>query len=124
MRKTEENKPHIKTKAMKYLFLALAIIFEVVGSSFIKASDGFTKLFPTAIIVVAYLICFYFLSLALKTIPLGIAYAIWGGMGIVLTAIISVLVFKQKLDFPAIIGIALIVAGVVVMNFFSKSTAH
>lgn len=109
---------------MKYLFLALAIIFEVVGSSFIKASDGFTKLFPTAIIGVTYLICFYFLSLALKTIPLGIAYAIWGGMGIVLTAIISVLVFKQKLDIPAIIGIALIVAGVVVMNFFSKSTAH
>ncbi len=109
---------------MKYLFLALAIIFEVVGSSFIKASDGFTKLFPTTIVAVAYLICFYFLSLALKTIPLGIAYAIWGGMGIVLTAIISVLVFKQKLDIPAIIGIVLIVAGVVVMNFFSKSTAH
>lgn len=109
---------------MKYLFLALAIIFEVVGSSFIKASDGFTKLFPTTIVAVAYLICFYFLSLALKTIPLGIAYAIWGGMGIVLTAIISVLVFKQKLDTPAIIGIILIVAGVVVMNFFSKSTAH
>ena len=109
---------------MKYLFLALAIIFEVVGSSFIKASDGFTKLFPTTIVAVAYLICFYFLSVALKTIPLGIAYAIWGGMGIVLTAIISVLVFKQKLDIPAIIGIVLIVAGVVVMNFFSKSTAH
>lgn len=109
---------------MKYLFLALAIIFEVVGSSFIKASDGFTKLFPTTIVAVAYLICFYFLSLALKTIPLGIAYAIWGGLGIVLTAIISVLVFKQKLDIPAIIGIVLIVAGVVVMNFFSKSTAH
>ncbi len=109
---------------MKYLFLALAIIFEVVGSSFIKASDGFTKLFPTTIVAVAYLICFYFFSLALKTIPLGIAYAIWGGMGIVLTAIISVLVFKQKLDIPAIIGIVLIVAGVVVMNFFSKSTAH
>ena len=109
---------------MKYLFLALAIIFEVVGSSFIKASDGFTKWFPTTIVAVDYLICFYFLSLALKTIPLGIAYAIWGGMGIVLTAIISVLVFKQKLDVPAIIGIVLIVAGVVVMNFFSNSTTH
>ena len=109
---------------MKYSFLALAIIFEVVGSSFIKASDGFTKWFPTTIVAVDYLICFYFLSLALKTIPLGIAYAIWGGMGIVLTAIISVLVFKQKLDVPAIIGIVLIVAGVVVMNFFSNSTTH
>jgi small multidrug resistance pump len=109
---------------MKYLFLTLAIIFEVVGSSFIKASDGFTKWFPATIVAVAYLICFYFLSLALKTIPLGIAYAIWGGMGIVLTAIISVLVFKQKLDIPAIIGIVLIVAGVVVMNFFSKTAIH
>lgn len=109
---------------MKYLFLTLAIIFEVVGSSFIKASDGFTKWFPTTIVAVAYLICFYFLSLALKAIPLGIAYAIWGGMGIVLTAIISVLVFKQKLDIPAIIGIVLIVAGVVVMNFFSKTAIH
>lgn len=109
---------------MKYLFLSLAIVFEVIGSSFIKASDGFTKWFPTTIIAVAYLVCFYFLSLALKTIPLGIAYAIWGGMGIVLTAIISVLVFKQKLDIPAIIGIVLIVAGVIVMNFFSKSAVH
>ena len=109
---------------MKYLFLTLAIIFEVVGSSFIKASDGFTKWFPTTIVAVAYLLCFYFLSLALKTIPLGIAYAIWGGMGIVLTAIISVLVFKQKLDIPAIIGIVLIVAGVIVMNFFSKTATH
>ena len=99
-------------------------MFEVIGSSFIKASDGFTKWFPTTIVAVAYLVCFYFLSLALKTIPLGIAYAIWGGMGIVLTAIISVLVFKQKLDIPAIIGIVLIVAGVIVMNFFSKSAVH
>lgn len=109
---------------MKYLFLTLAIVFEVVGSSFIKASEGFTKWFPTTIVAVAYLICFYFLSLALKTIPLGIAYAIWGGMGIVLTTLISVFVFKQKLDIPAIIGIILIVAGVVVMNFFSKSAVH
>ena len=109
---------------MKYLFLSLAIVFEVIGSSFIKASDGFTKWFPTTIVAIAYLICFYFLSLALKTIPLGIAYAIWGGMGIVLTATISVLVFKQKLDVPAIIGIVLIVAGVIVMKFFSKSAVH
>ena len=108
---------------MKYLFLSLAIILEVIGSSFIKISDGFTKWLPTAVVAVAYMACFYFLSLALKAIPLGIAYAIWGGLGIVLTAIISVVVFKQKLDFPAIIGIILIVSGVVVMNFFSK-TAH
>lgn len=109
---------------MKYLFLALAIISEVVGSSFLNASNQFTKLIPSAITVVAYLLCFYFLSIALKSIPLGTAYAIWGGLGIVLTAIISVIVFKNKLDIGAIIGISLIVAGVVVLNVFSKSTSH
>ena len=108
---------------MKYLFLGLAIIFEVVGSSFMKASEGFTKWLPSIVVVVAYLICFYFLSLALKSIPLGVAYAIWAGLGIVLTAMVSVFIFKQKLDFPAIIGILFIVIGVVIMNSFSK-TSH
>jgi small multidrug resistance pump len=109
---------------MKYLFLALAIILEVVGSSFMKASNGFTKIIPTSITIVAYIVCFFFLSQALKHIPLGTAYAIWGGLGIVLTAIISVVVFKQSLDLPAIIGIVLIVSGVFVMNFFSKTATH
>mgnify|MGYP006377108539 FL=1 len=109
---------------MKYLFLSLAIVLEVVGSSFMKASDGFSKLLPTAITIVAYIACFFFLSLVCESIPFGLAYAIWGGLGIVLTAIISVVVFKQSLDIPAIIGIILIVTGVIVMNFFSKSAAH
>lgn len=109
---------------MKYLFLGLAIGLEVLGSSFMKASDGFTKTIPTVITIVAYIACFFFLSQALKTIPLGIAYAIWGGLGIVLTAVISVVVFKQSLDIPAVIGIILIVAGVIVMNFFSKSATY
>jgi len=109
---------------MKYLFLALAISLEVVGSSFLKASDGFSKLVPSVVTAVAYLACFFFLSLALKTIPLGIAYAIWAGLGIVLTAAVSVFIFKQNLDLPAIAGIALIIAGVVVMNVFSKSGGH
>ncbi len=109
---------------MKYIFLSLAIIFEVIGSGFMKASDGFTKLVPSVITVVAFVFCFVFLSQALKSIPLGIAYAIWGGAGIVLTAIISVVVFKQTLDIPSIIGIILIVGGVVIMNFFSKSVTH
>lgn len=109
---------------MKYLFLGLAITLEVIGSSFMKASDGFSKLIPTVVTIVAYIACFFFLSQALKHIPLGIAYAIWGGLGIVLTAVISVVIFKQSLDMPAIIGIVLIVAGVFVMNFFSNSTAH
>lgn len=108
---------------MKYLFLGLAIIFEVIGSSFMKASEGFTKWFPSAIVVIAYLICFYFLSLALKMIPLGVAYAIWAGLGIVLTAAVSVFIFKQKLDLAAIVGIVFIVIGVFIMNFFSK-TSH
>lgn len=109
---------------MKFIYLALAIIFEVIGSSCMKASDGFTKWLPTLIVAIAYLICFYFLSLALKYMPLGLAYAIWGGLGIVLTAIVSVVIFKQSMDLPAIIGIVLIVAGVGVMNFFSKTLTH
>ena len=109
---------------MKYLFLALAILSEVIGSSFLNASNQFTKIIPSIISVVSYLSCFYFLSLALKSIPLGVAYAIWGGLGIVLTAIISVVVFKNKMDLPAVLGIVLIVAGVVVLNFFSKTNSH
>lgn len=109
---------------MKYLFLALAIIFEVFGSSFLKLTEGFTKPVPTAILVIAYLGCFFFLSLALKSIPLGVAYAIWAGLGIVLTAAVSVVIYKQTLDLAAVIGIALIVIGVVIMNFFSKVGGH
>lgn len=109
---------------MKYIFLALAILFEVIGSSFLTASKGFTKIIPSSITVIAYLACFVFLSQSLKYIPLGIVYAIWAGVGIVLTALISVFVFKQTLDLPAIIGIALIVAGVLVMNLFSQTHSH
>ena len=109
---------------MKYIYLALAIILEVIGSGFLKASDGFSKPIPTVVTIMAYIACFFFFSQALKGIPLGVAYAIWGGLGIVLTAIISVIVFKQSLDLPAIVGIVLIVAGVFVMNFFSKTAAH
>jgi small multidrug resistance pump len=109
---------------MKYLFLALAIILEVIGSSFMKSSNGFSKLIPSTVTIVAYIACFFFLSQALKSIPLGVAYAIWGGLGIVLTAVISVVIFKQSLDLPAIIGIILIVSGVMVMNFFSSTSSH
>ncbi|MHA6728374.1 DMT family transporter [Chryseobacterium sp. A301] len=109
---------------MKYLYLSLAIIFEVMGSSFLKASNGFSKLIPSSITVVAYIACFFFLSQTLKHMPLGVAYAIWGGLGIVLTAIISVVLFKQPLDLPAILGIVLILIGVVAMNVFSKTAGH
>jgi small multidrug resistance pump len=109
---------------MKYLYLALAIVLEVTGSSFLQASKGFSKPIPTLIMAAAYISCFFFLSQALKTIPLGVAYAIWAGLGIVLTAAVSVVVFKQSLDFPAILGMLLIIAGVVVINAFSKTAAH
>lgn len=109
---------------MQYLYLALAIIFEVLGSSFIKASHGFSKLLPTLVVVAAYGICFYFLALCLKTMPLGAAYAIWGGVGITLTALVSVFIFKQPMDLPAIIGIVLIVGGVFIINFYSKTLSH
>lgn len=109
---------------MKYLFLGLAIVSEVIGSSFLQASHQFTRLVPGIIAVVSYLCCLYFFSISLKTIPLGIAYAIWGGLGIVLTALVSVFVFKQSLDLPALAGMAMIVGGVIVMNVFSKSISH
>lgn len=109
---------------MKYLFLGLAICLEVVGSSFLAKSNGFTKLIPSIITVIAFSACFYFFSQALKSIPLGIAYAIWAGLGIVLTATVSVVIFKQKLDTPAILGMLLIVLGVIVINVFSKSATH
>jgi small multidrug resistance pump len=109
---------------MKYLYLVLAIISEVIGSSFLNASHQFTKLVPSVIVVLAYVSAFYFFSLALKYIPLGVAYAIWGGLGIVLTCLVSVVVFKNKLDAPAILGIVLIVSGVIVLNFFSKTNTH
>lgn len=109
---------------MKYLFLSLAIVLEVIGSSFLAKSNGFTKFTPSVITIIAFGGCFFFLSQALKSIPLGIAYAIWAGLGIVLTATVSVIIFKQKLDTPALLGMALIVAGVIVINVFSKSATH
>lgn len=109
---------------MKYLFLGLAIFLEVVGSSFLAKSNGFSKLIPSIVTVIAFSACFFFFSQALKSIPLGIAYAVWAGLGIVLTAIVSVVIFKQKLDTPAMLGMFLIVSGVLVINIFSKSSSH
>lgn len=109
---------------MKYLFLGLAIALEVIRSSFLAKSNVFTKLVPSIITVIAFSACFYFFSQSLKSIPLGIAYAIWAGLGIVLTALVSVFIFKQKLDIPAILGLVLIVSGVLVINLFSKSAGH
>nr|WP_304528464.1 SMR family transporter [Nitrosovibrio sp. Nv17] len=110
--------------SMHHLFLAVAILCEVVATSALKASDGFTRPWPTLLVVAGYAAAFFLLSLALRVIPVGIAYALWSGAGIVLIALIGWLVFGQALDAPAIIGLALIVAGVLVLQLFSKSIAH
>ncbi|RYG89089.1 MAG: multidrug efflux SMR transporter [Alphaproteobacteria bacterium] len=107
-----------------YAALAIAIIFEVVGTSFLQKSEQFSKLAPTLVMAVSYAGSFFFLAQALKLVPLGVAYAIWGGLGIVLTAIVGVVVFKQTLDTAAMVGIAMIVGGVVVVNVFSNSGGH
>ena len=109
---------------MLYAMLVFAIVFEVLGTSAMQAAQHFTRLLPTLMMVVCYAVAFYFLSYTLKVIPVGIAYAIWSGLGIVLISLAGYLVFGQKLDFAAILGLGLIIAGVVVLNLFSKSTFH
>ena len=107
-----------------YGLLSIAIITEVIGTAFLVKSNGFTKIIPTTITAVCYVLSFYLLAQVTKTLPIGIAYAIWGGVGVALTAVIGLIAFKQTLDIPAIIGILLIVSGVVVMNVFSNSVTH
>ncbi|MBS7810643.1 DMT family transporter [Roseococcus pinisoli] len=109
---------------MSYFYLAVAILAEVAATSFLKQTEGFTKLVPTLITAVGYLIAFYFLSLTLRHMPTGVAYAIWSGVGIVLITAIAWVFHGQKLDAPAMIGMGLIVAGVITMNVFSKTTGH
>jgi len=107
-----------------YLFLAGAIVSEVTATMLLQKTEQFTRLAPTVSMALLYGLSFYLLSHALKTLPLGIAYAIWGGLGIVLTLIVSVTVFKQSLDWQAVTGVAMIVGGVVMINAFSKAAAH
>ena len=104
-----------------YLYLGIAIVAEVVATSALKASEGFTRPLPGLVVVLGYGAAFYFLSLVLKTVPMGVAYAIWSGVGIVLIAAIGWLLMKQPLDLPALLGIGLIVAGVAVIQLFSKA---
>lgn len=109
---------------MHWLFLGLAIVSEVFGSTMLKLSAGFSKPLPSVGVMVGFGLAFYFLSLALKTMPLGTAYAIWGGVGLVLTALVSIVFFGQKMDLWGVVGIALILAGVVVLNTLSRSGGH
>ncbi|MFL1454505.1 DMT family transporter [Marinobacter sp. GN3S48] len=107
-----------------WLFLGVAIVAEVVATSALKSSDGFSRLMPSIVVVVGYVLAFYFLSLTLKVIPIGVAYAIWAGLGIVLIALVSWVIYGQKLDLPAIAGMTLIIAGVAVINLFSRTAGH
>jgi small multidrug resistance pump len=109
---------------MNWLYLTLAIVLEVIATSALKASDGFTRLLPSLVVVVGYLAAFYLLSLTLRSMPVGVVYAVWSGLGVVLITLVGWLWFKQELDAAAFIGIGLIAAGVIVLNFFSKSVAH
>lgn len=107
-----------------YLFLLLAIVCEVIATSSLKLSNGFTNLIPSIITIAGYSASFYLLSITLKTLPVGIAYAIWSGIGIVLVSLIAWLLFKQTLDLAALIGMGLIMLGVVIINVFSSVSAH
>ncbi len=109
---------------MTYFFLTTAIIFEVLATTALKQSDGFTRLAPSLVTVAGYGLAFYFLSLTLRVMPVGVVYAIWSGVGIVFITAIGWLWFRQALDLPAIVGMALIVAGVLVINLMSKTVAH
>jgi small multidrug resistance pump len=109
---------------MAYIYLAIAILAETIGTSCLSISNGFTKFWPSAGVVISYTISFYFLSLTLRDIPTGIAYAIWSGVGIVLITAIAWVFFGQKLDWPGILGISLIIAGVLVLNLWSNTAAH
>lgn len=105
---------------MDYFYLGLAIVCEVIGTTFLKTTNGFTVLVPSIVVALGYGAAFYFLSLSLQTIPVGIAYAVWAGLGIVLISLVSWLVNQQRLDIGAIVGITLIIVGVVVVKLFSK----
>ncbi|ULT59532.1 multidrug efflux SMR transporter [Neobacillus drentensis] len=106
---------------MGYIYLMVSIISELIGTSMVKASEGFTKVFPVIGVFVSFSIAFFFLSLSLKTIPLNAAYAIWSGLGTIATVIISVLIWKEKITIGSMIGILLIVTGVVVLNIWGPA---
>ena len=107
-----------------YVALIAAIVAETIGTSALQASHQFTRLAPSIVVVVAYALSFYLLAIALKVMPVGVVYAIWSGLGIVLIAIAGLVIFGQKLDLAAVLGLGLIIAGVVVLHLFSSSTTH
>lgn len=109
---------------MHWFLLGIAILFETIGTTALKASQAFTRPWPSALVVVAYGLSFYLLAKVLLYIPVGVAYAIWSGLGVVLIALIGWLVFAQRLDAPAVIGLGMIIAGIAIINIFSDTTLH
>ncbi|WP_421024128.1 DMT family transporter [Paraburkholderia sp. A1RO-5L] len=107
-----------------WLILTIAIVAEVIATSALRASEGFSRLVPSAVVVAGYGVAFYCLSLTLKNLPVGVVYAVWSGVGIVLITLVAMVLYKQVPDLPAVLGLGLIVAGVVVLNLFSKMQAH
>jgi len=109
---------------LHYVYLTLAILFETIGTTALQASVQFTRFWPTVVVILAYGCAFYLLGITLKFMPVGIVYAIWSGLGIVFIAIIGFVVFGQRLDAPALIGLALIIAGILVIHLMSNTTQH
>lgn len=109
---------------MHWLYLTIAIVSEVIATSALKSAEGFTRPLPSLAVIAGYALAFYLLSLALRTIPLGVAYAVWSGVGVALVSVVGWFVYRQALDAGAVIGIALIVAGVAVIHLFSRASAH
>ena len=107
-----------------YLILALAVLAETFGTTALQASQQFTRLWPSILVVLAYAVSFYLLSMTLKVMPVGVVYALWSGLGIILIAIIGFAVFGQRLDLPAVLGLALIICGIAVIHLFSDATPH
>jgi small multidrug resistance pump len=118
------NPRRSRERRMQWLYLVIAIVTEVAATTALKAADGFTKLVPSVIVVVGYGASFYFLSLALRSIPVGVAYAVWSGVGIVLIAVLGYAFYRQTLDVPAVVGMALIGIGVIVISALSKAGVH
>jgi small multidrug resistance pump len=108
----------------QWFFLLAAIVSEVIATSALKASDGFSRFWPSVIVAAGYVMSSYFLSITLKTLPVGVAYAVWSGIGVSLITLVAWIKFRQSLDSPALLGLSMIVAGVIVLNIFSKSVAQ
>lgn len=107
-----------------YVYLLIAVVFETIGTTALNATAQFTRLVPSLVVVASYACAFYFLSLTLRTMPVGVVYALWSGIGIVLIALMGLLVYGQKLDAPALLGLALIISGIAVVHLYSDTTPH